>query len=43
LKSINWALIYGFHMTGNTEMPLLVTDTLKKVRGLDQKTSQYLV
>ena len=35
--------IYGFHMTGNTDMHLLVTDTLKKGRGMDQKTSQYLV
>jgi hypothetical protein len=29
--------------TGNTDMHLLVTDTLKKGRGVDQKTSQYLV
>ena len=29
-------------MTGNTEM-LLVTDTLKKGMGVDQKTCQYLV
>ena len=27
-------------MTGNTDMHLLVTDTLKKGRGVDQKTSQ---
>ena len=30
-------------MTGNTDMHLLVTDTWKKSRGMDQKTSQYLV
>ena len=29
-------------MTGDTDMHLLVTDTLKG-RGVDQKTSQYLV
>jgi hypothetical protein len=31
-------------MTGNTDMHLLVTDTFKKrVGGVDQKTSPYLV
>ena len=30
-------------MTGNTDMHRLVTDTLKKCTGVDQKTSQYLV
>ena len=30
-------------MTGNTDMHLLVTDTLKIVRGVDQNTNQYLV
>ena len=44
LHAINSNLwIYGFHMTGNTDMHLLVTDTLKKGRGVDQKSSQYLV
>jgi hypothetical protein len=42
-KEINWALIYVFHMTGNIDMHLLVTDTLNKCRGVDQITSQYLV
>ena len=32
-KSVNWnefiRVIYGFHMTGNTDMHILVTDTLK--------------
>ena len=43
LKRNHEALIYRFHMTGNTDMYLLVTGTLKKGRGLDQKTCQYLV
>jgi hypothetical protein len=30
-------------MTGNTDMHLLVTDTFKNGRGVDQKNSQYLV
>jgi hypothetical protein len=30
-------------MTGKIDMRLLVTDTLKKDKGVDQKTSQYLV
>jgi hypothetical protein len=30
-------------MTENTDMHLLVTDTLNKGRSMDQKTSQYLV
>ena len=34
--------MYEFDMTGNTDMHL-VTDTLKKSRGVDQKTSLYLV
>ena len=42
LKLIHYALIYGFHMTGNTDMHLLVTYTFKKSKDLDQ-TSQYLV
>ena len=43
LKCINEALIYGFYMSKNTDMHLLVTDTFKKGRGLDQKASHYLV
>ena len=31
--------IYGFHMTRNTDMHLLVTDTFKKGRGVNQKTA----
>ena len=30
-------------ITGKADMHLLVTDTLKKGRGVDQKTSEYLV
>uniref|UniRef100_A0A8C7LBU1 G-protein coupled receptors family 1 profile domain-containing protein n=1 Tax=Oncorhynchus kisutch TaxID=8019 RepID=A0A8C7LBU1_ONCKI len=30
VRYIIMALIYGFHMTGNTDMPLLVTDTQKE-------------
>uniref|UniRef100_A0A674B738 Acyl-CoA binding domain containing 4 n=1 Tax=Salmo trutta TaxID=8032 RepID=A0A674B738_SALTR len=40
------ALIYGFYMTGNTAMYLLVTDTLNKLKikvGVWIRTSQYLV
>jgi hypothetical protein len=32
LKYIHLALNYGFHMTGNTDMYLLVTDIFKKIR-----------
>ena len=31
---MHYAIIYGFHMTGNTDMHLLVTDTLKESRGV---------
>jgi hypothetical protein len=30
MKEIHKALIYVFHMTGDTDMHLLVTDTFKK-------------
>ena len=33
LKQIHEALIYGFHMTGNTDMHLLVPDILKTEVG----------
>jgi hypothetical protein len=41
---IHWGLIYGFHMTGNTDMDMLVIDIfINKGSGVYQKTSPYLV
>ena len=31
---MNWVLIYGFHMTGNTDTHVIVTDNLKKKVGV---------